>query len=229
MNSLIAVSLWIALVTVVPGLITIAAVLGAATFVDPDLPATVDLHLNEWVLSAVAVAVMVLTQSVGILLEDVLVTRRWLGPERIELDDEVLREAGFETEPIDPYDEYQRLYLFLVRLGEGDDHYGHLERSVAQFFLTTNTLVSFGAGIVATVGLVAIAVAMGTITPDLLARSALAMGVLLAALWVSYRVAIARFQVMVLSSWSLRTRPDPGTGVDRTTATPSTDGKVEMG
>lgn len=210
MNSLIAISLWIALVTVIPGLVTIATLFGAFAFVDPEYASTLNVTTTEWIWGAVAVVMMVLTQAVGILLEGVLVDRRWLGDTDLTMRDGLLDADQFPIETIHPYEEYERLYLLLVRMHEGDDPYGHLERAVAQFFMTNNTLVSFGAGIVATAGILAVSITTQGVASDVLVRGVLYLGGLLTALSVSYYVAIARFQVMTLSIWSLRTRPSSG-------------------
>jgi hypothetical protein len=205
MNSLIAVSLWIALVTVVPGLITIATVYGAFAVVGPADASALPAAGNDFLLGAGAVAIMVLTQAIGILLEGILVRREWLGAAVVTLRDDLLDPEEFPREPIYPYREYDRLYLLLVRMRDGADPYGHLERAVAQFFLTNNTLVSFGAGIAATVGLVGVSIATQGADLDVLVRAVLYLVGLTAALAVSYHVAVARFRVMTLSTWSLRT------------------------
>jgi hypothetical protein len=206
MNSLIAASLWIALVTVVPGLVTIATLFGTFAYVNPDHTFPLTPITNEWLWGAVAVAIMVLTQAVGILLEGTLVDRRWLGPERIAIGDGLPDTSDISPETVRPYEEYEHLYLLLVRLEDSDDAYGHLERAVAQFFLTNNTLVAFGIGIVATLGV--LVVSMSTqVVPEILFRGTLYVGILLAALVVSYHVAVIRFRVMALSIWSLRKKP----------------------
>lgn len=207
MNSLISVSLWIALVTVVPGFITIAAVFGAVAVVDPDYASVLNITSNEWIWGSVAVTVMILTQATGILLEAVLVNHEWLGPSDIPLSDGFEGPSETPGESIQPYDEYDRLYLLLVRIQEGEDAYGHLERAVAQFFLSNNTLVSFGIGIVTTVGLLGISLVAQEFSFGVLSRSGLYLGGLVIAFSISYYAAIARFQVMTVSAWSLRTNP----------------------
>ncbi|WP_380676220.1 hypothetical protein [Salinigranum sp. GCM10025319] len=210
MNSLIAVSLWITLVTVIPGLITIATLFGAGTIVDPDLVARVDVQASQWLWLSVAVTVMILTQAFGIILEGVLVDRRRLGNTEIPRDEGVLEPAAYPEDTIRPYEEYERLYFLLVRLEEKDDAYGHLERAVAQFFLTNNTLVSFAIGIVGTLSIVAASVLVRGPTVEVLLRGGIYLGLLAVALGVSYAVAVARFEVMTKSAWSLRTRPTIG-------------------
>lgn len=204
MNSLIAVSLWIALVTVVPGLITIATVFGAFAFVDPEYTATIDVTTNEWIWSAIAVTIMILTQGVGILLEDRLVTRKKFGRQKVRIDADLIPKHG---DDIDLYEEYHRLYLLLVRMKDDEDPSSHLERAVAQFFLTNNTLVSFGVGILATVGILLLSVSTQGASLPVLIRGGLYMGLLLGALAISFRVAATRFRVMTLSMWAFRTNP----------------------
>ena len=223
MNSLIAVSLWITLVTVIPGLITIATLFGAGTVVDPDLVAGVDVQASQWLWLSVAVTVMILTQAFGIILEGVLVDRRWLGKAEIPRDDDVLEPAAYPEDAIEPYEEYERLYFLLVRLEETDDAFGHLERAVAQFFLTNNTLVSFAIGIVGTLSILAASVLVRGPTTDVLLRGGLYLGLLVVALAVSYAVAVARFGVMTKSAWSLRTRPTADATLDPDNADGLTD------
>lgn len=221
MNSLIAVTLWITLVTVIPGLITIAVVFGAGAVVDPALVARVDVQASDWVWLSVAAAVMVLTQAVGIILEGVLVGRRWLGRKPIRHDEHLLGTDSFPTGSIDPYEEYDRLYYLLVRLEKDDDAYGHLERAVAQFFLTNNTLVSFGVGIAVTLVVVAVSVSVRGPTAAVLLSGGLYAGGLMLALAVSYVVAVARFRVLAKSAWSLRTwKTGPGTDESTESAAP---------
>jgi hypothetical protein len=224
MNSLIAVTLWITLVTVVPGLITIATLFGAGAVVDPALVSRVEVQASEWIWLSVAVAVMVLTQAVGIVLERWLVDGGHLGSEKIEWSEKRLQPPPLfeESMTINPYHEYERLYYLLVRLTGTDDAYGHLERSIAQFFLTINTLVSFSIGIVATALVVAVSVLVRGPTTGVFVRGGLYLGVLALALVVSHAVAVARFEVMAKSTWSLRTRPERRTADAASPSRPST-------
>lgn len=208
MNGFLAVSFWIALVTVVPGLITIATVFGAVVLVDPTYVSGLDTDINQGLWGAIAITVMILTQAFGILLEDKLVSRKSLGG-KIDVPEKFFdsMESLSDSKCIDPYKEYQFLYFLLVRLGEGDDIHGHLERAVAQFFLSNNTLVSFAAGIVATGGIVIMSLLTQGFVPVILVRGGVYAGLLVVALFISFRVTIARFEVMAISTWSLRNQP----------------------
>lgn len=206
MNSLMAISLWFALVTVVPGLITIAAVVGGVVYIDAELFQIFDVQLNEWIWGALTVTIMILTQAMGIILEGFLVRRKMLGESTISVE-KVRLGIGSETqEVLKPYHEYEHLYPLLVLLEEGDDPYGHLERAITQFFLTVNTLVSFGAGIVTVIGIMLFSTGLHGLNTGVALRSALYGSILLFAMLISYRVAIIRFQVMAVSAWSLRNK-----------------------
>lgn len=200
MSALFTLSYWIALVTVVPGLVTLAAVYGAVAFVDDGTWASVSSGLeatNEWILVAGAVAVMVLTQGSGILLEEVLVGLRLLG------------RGPIPPHGIDRYDEYGRLYVLLARMTADDDAHGHLRRAVAQFFLTLNTLVSFGAGIAAAWIVVASSSpAASHPAADAWASAWLYTLAMLACLGVSYAVAVIRMREMARSIRAVRDDAD---------------------
>lgn len=198
MGALVGISLWIALVTVVPGLITIAVVYGAfvSAQVDGGAFSWVSLQVdNDWLAVAVAVTIMVLTQALGILLEEVLVHFRLLGrrsqtisaPEGLSLEGEAIE--------LQPYREYAGLYVLLSQLDD-EDTQGHLRRAVAQFFLTNNSLVSFLVGLVLALSLAAaVPSPAGTLYYSL---------ALFLCLLVSYRVAVIRFREMAKSLWAVR-------------------------
>lgn len=204
MSALVGISIWVTLATVIPGLVTIATVYGAFVVV---APSAFDAYLqasqgtSEWVWLTAAVTVMVLTQAVGILLEEVLVRNRWLGSETVDLTLKAEgNPEGRERVVLERYEEYGSLYILLAQLREDEDAQGHLKRALAQFFLTNNTLVSFAAGIVATAVLMALSP-----TASALARGGSYVGVLLVCLLVSYLVAVIRFDVMTKSLWATRT------------------------
>lgn len=199
MAAVLGVSVWFALVTVVPGLVTLAVAWGAIVIVPRPVPEVLtSVGVADTTLAvAVAVTVMLVTQAFGILLEEkVLVPRKWLGhgpwTRTLKPGIDPLHETDFA---IDPYEEYDGLYLLLAELRADDDTRGHLERAVAQFFLTVNTIISFSLGIVTTVVLVvteqsAAAMARGGIYAACLAVIAA----------VSWQVAVSRFELM---GWSL--------------------------
>lgn len=200
MAALLSISIWVALATVVPGLVTIAAVFGAVAVVgDGRVGPVAETVPGDLVWLAIAVAVMVVTQTAGILLEEkVLVPRRWLG--RRAADDEVaLRFPEGGEERFDPYEEYRSLYGQLARLREADDPRGHVERALAQFFLSVNTLVSFAAGIVA-----ALLVAAVEAEPGAAARAGLYAAGLAAALALGYGAAVSRFEIVAKSLRAVR-------------------------
>ena len=189
MRSLLGISVWIALVTAIPGLVTIATLYGAfATSPGGDamLPGNAT---SEWLMVALAVTVMVLTQALGILLEEALVRMRWLGGSiSLPVPRDVANDANAT---LSPYDAYSRVYYVLARLEKDRDAHGHLQRAVSQFFLTNNTLVSFLVGLIAAL---------------IVGSSSWYVGGLLLGLAVSYLVVIIRFREMAKSIWSVTDR-----------------------
>jgi hypothetical protein len=204
MAAFLGISVWITLATVVPGLVTIAAVYGALATSAPEslAPFLTDLQkLNDWVYAGFAVTVMVLTQLVGILLEGAFIRLGSLGPKELQLSiPEGIDPLGLTHFKLEPYSEYAGLYLLLAELREHEDSQGHLQRALAQFFLTNNILVSFTVGIVVSVA--ALAISAQPARPVALVYVA----ALLACLVVSYRVARIRFEVMAKALWAARRR-----------------------
>lgn len=201
MGPFLGLSIWFALVTVIPGLVTVAVVWLAVLVVGyPPVDPFADWALAHPALAVpLVVTVIVLTQSFGILLEErLLVPRRWLGCRRRP----AVRHLGAGIDPLgstefhmDPYDEYTGLYLLLAELREDDDAHGHLERAVTQFFLTVNTLVAFAAGIVAALAL-AVLEGSGAAT----ARAGVYAGALTVVMAATWLTAVSRFELM---GWSL--------------------------
>ncbi|OGO20220.1 MAG: hypothetical protein A2Z15_01165 [Chloroflexi bacterium RBG_16_50_11] len=202
MTALTGVALWITLATVFPGLVTIAVIYGAFAIVAPDMmqgnPDIIAFD-SEWMWVAIAVTIMILTQACGILLEELLVTKRWLGPEerKIKIFDQTVA-GNLKEITLNPYIEYQGLYFLLVQLKESDDAQGHLGRIAAQFFLTNNTLVSYVIGIVATL------VLAFTREPIFPLPAVFYLCGLAVCLVLSYFVAVIRFRVMAKSLRSIR-------------------------
>lgn len=206
MGAFLGISLWIALATVVPGLITIAALYGAFAFINLQLFENnlSLLQANDWVWAGGAVSVMVLTQAVGILLEEFLVNKKKLGHETKTINIPKGIDPFGETEvTINPYDEYNGLYILLAELKENEDTQGHLKRAIAQFFLTNNTLVSFSVGIIAALLITSISV-ISNISYGVIIRGGLYIIVLGVCLIISYKVAVIRFAVMSKSLWATR-------------------------
>jgi|GEM_PF-2660209 len=204
MNTLFTISYWIALVTVIPGFITIAAVFGALAFVS--LPGTGVIaaqlaSMNDWIVVAIAITLMILTQAVGILLEELLVTKRLLGRKPIK------------PHGIRRYEEFSNLYFLLARMRSDDDAHGHLRRTVAQFFLTLNSMVSFSAGIL-TGWIVAVIPVVGVSPPGgpggLWGQAVMYTLIMLLCLAVCYPVAVIRFREMARVIWAVRAVNDAG-------------------
>ena len=205
MSAFLGISLWVALATVVPGLVTIACLYGAIVIVSPSY---IGQYLesvcqpNDWICAGIGISIMVLTQAIGIILEDLLVGKRWLGPEIRDIEIAEGIDPHKETHiQLKPYFEYEGLYILLAELREDEDTQGHLKRALAQFFLTNNTLVSFGTGIT-------FAFVICALFPswDSLIRAAVYAAVLSIFLILSYKVAAIRFEVMAKSLWATRRR-----------------------
>jgi len=202
MGALLGISLWVALATVVPGLVTLAVLFLCLA------PAHVSLPIppSDWVVAGLAVMVMVLTQTLGILLEELLVRYRLLSPSQISawVPDQVNAER-FVEKRLAPYEIYKGLYVLLAQMGEKDDAQGHLKRALAQFFLTINTLISFAIGVLLSLVLIV----FGHIV--LIYH---AVGFLLA-FAASFAVARIRFRDMVRSLWAVQSyRTDTGREID---------------
>lgn len=204
MSAFLGISLWIALATVIPGLITISILYGAVilTGISHHAPVLAAFEgINDWVASGFAIMAMVLTQGIGILLESFLISNRLLGPEqrRVQIPPGV-DPCGETSFSIEPYAEYQGLYLLLAELRENEDSQGHLQRTLAQFFLTNNVLVSFSLGLIISVW------RMIHIDLFLWPRSLGYIAFLLICLLILYRVACIRFKVMTNALWAARRR-----------------------
>lgn len=210
MAAFLGISVWVALATVIPGLITIAVLFGACLVVDPALlnqSAAGAPVMSDWGFPAIAIAVMILTQAFGILLEAQLVDRGWLGPASKEIDiPSGIDPCGMTRFSLEPYKEYRGVYLLLAELRETEDTQGHLQRQIAQFFLTNNSIVSFVAGILVT-GLL-----LWHVYPDRTGSAVAYIVALLVFLLISFRVARIRFEVMAKALWAARRRriSEPG-------------------
>ncbi|HEY9114406.1 MAG TPA: hypothetical protein VIN10_06870 [Bacteroidales bacterium] len=200
MNSFLSISLWIALATIIPGMMTIAAIFGAIEIVIPGVSMVDHDAVNDnFIWLSISITIMILTQSFGILLERLFVKLKVYGrkPYKIKLPkgfskcDEDLCEVNSTFE-------YNHLYLLLIRLREDEDSQGHLKRCLAQFFLTNNSLVSFLIGIISTLILI---FKYPNCNPVL---SWTYFGGLLFFLIVSYFVAKIRFDIMIKALWATR-------------------------
>ncbi|MDX1712070.1 MAG: hypothetical protein R3316_13145 [Rhodovibrionaceae bacterium] len=91
------------------------------------------------------------------------------------------------------------IYGLLVQLGKDEDPHGHLERALAQFFLTNNSLVAFGVG-----ALLAFALYFGVAHVQGSGFLILIGIVCLLCIAVSHRVAVIRFRIVAESVWAVR-------------------------
>lgn len=207
MAAFLGISVWIALATVVPGLVTIAVLFMGIAILCPASIANLATDLkgmNEWVYAGGAITIMVLTQSIGILIEGLFVRKRWFGPASKDVEiPQGIDPLGVTKFTLEPYAEYQGLYLLLAELREKEDSQGHLQRALAQFFLTNNTMVSFTAGFI-----FAVVLLFQNSPLDLyhMVRGSAYLMALTACLLVSYCVARIRFEVMAKALWAARRR-----------------------
>ena len=205
MGAFLGISVWVTLATVVPGLVTIAVLFWAIVVVDANWLETLRMPLqnaSDWIWAGLGVTVMIITQTLGILLEGLLIRNKWLGRASIQISmKEGIDPHGVTGFDLEPYAEYQGMYILLSELREDEDAQGHLKRCLAQFFLTLNTLISFLAGIVFITTMVMVA-------PDQADTSgAVYYGLfLLFLLLISFKVAKIRFQVMAKALWAARRR-----------------------
>lgn len=195
MGAFLSISVWFSFVTVVPGLITLATLFGAFVVVDPKVfdayRVAVDKY-SSWQIGTVAIGIMILTQAAGIVVEKFLVRRKAFGNEpKIFEVQKGIDALGHTKIKVAPREEYEGLYFLLAGLKKEEDTQGHLQRIVAQFFLTNNTLVSFLVGIMATSILVGF-----NPTSEAMLRGGAYVIFLGACLWLSYQVAKGRFWSM---------------------------------
>lgn len=205
MSAFLGISVWVTLATVVPGLITMAVLYWSIVVVHaewlPILRHTL-VDASDWIWAGLGMFMMVMTQTFGILLEKVLVRKKWLGPEKFEVEIPNGIDPHGETKiTIEPYFEYQGLYILLSELSEDEDSQGHLKRALAQFFLTNNTLISFASGILLTIATLAL-----FYDQEALIRASLYILFLLIFFLVSFKVARIRFEVMAKALWAARRR-----------------------
>jgi hypothetical protein len=207
MAAFLGISVWVALATVVPGLVTIAVLYLGAVILCPNVASSLitDLKgMNEWAYAGSAITLMVLTQSIGILLEKFLVTKKWYGLAQKEITiPEGIDPLGETKFILYQYNEYKGMYLLLAEMREHEDSQGHLQRVLAQFFMTNNTIVSFAAACVFAIFLL---VQRGSGDPFYLLKGSCYLIAMILFLAVSYSVARIRFEVMAKALWAARRR-----------------------
>lgn len=200
MGEFLAISMWITLATVIPGLVTIAGIYLAMMTAYPQVCSTLPSINSNWLLSGIMISVMILTQALGILFEKIMIKLQVLGPESQEISiPKGIDPHGDENFTLERYNEYKGLYLLLAEMDEGDDSQGHLKRVIAQFFLTNNTIVSFAISLIT---LIILANINPTFVFDV--RFKFYLVFLIAALIVSFLVVRIRFNVMTQCLWAVR-------------------------
>ena len=199
MGAFTGISIWITLVVVIPGLVTVSAIFGAFKVSAPvilDRYAESPAQLSTWFWTAIIVTVMILTQTLGILLEEILVRNRLLGRNF------VINKGKKNEKIISVYEQFEGLYFLLAALRPDEDTQGHLQRTIAQFFLTNNTLISFSVGIIVSIILYRyFAIAK---EPSDFYHTIIYISFLLFMLIVSYVVAVIRFREMAKSIYSTK-------------------------
>ena len=132
MSPFSSLTIWIVLATVIPGFITIACLYLIFSWVFQGehlcLPA-----LNNWIGVSLAISIMIITQTFGILQEKMFMCCE-LYPKDIK---------GINGEDIDVENTYKRMYGVLAGLQKEDDTHGHMQRIIGQYFLTVNNLVAY--------------------------------------------------------------------------------------
>ncbi len=213
MSAFLSISVWITLATVIPGLITITVVFWSIVIVNVDWLYNLRHPLEDastWVWGGAVATIMVMTQQIGIILEAVLIKKEWLGPRSRMIKIPPGIDPHQETEiNIKPYDEYKGLYILLAELTEEEDTHGHLQRAIAQFFLTNNALVAISIGIFSSFVLLVDYAIWFPIDEEAflmlkLFPTAIYVFSLLILLLVTFKVARTRFEVMAKGLWAAR-------------------------
>ncbi len=205
MGAFLGISLWIALAMVIPGLVTITCLYFACISVNPNLAQPFFEFLkgsNDWIISGFAITIMILTQAFGILLEKLMIKKNLLGPQTRKVKiAEGIDPRGKTKFDLEPYCEYDGMYILLAELHENEDTQGHLKRCLAQYFLTNNSITSFSAGII-----LAYIILFLDFKLEYLVNAAIFIGISSFLLFVIYEVAIIRFEVMAKALWAARQR-----------------------
>jgi hypothetical protein len=200
MGAFLGISLWVALATVVPGLVTIAVVFTGLAISDIQIVEQLSELDSNWIGSSIAITVMILTQAFGILLEELFIKHKLYGRKNKNIPVPAeFRNSDDET--IDGYEEYSGIYILFAQLSEQEDAQGHLKRAAAQFFLTNNTLVSFIIGIIVTGALM---IQQNPYSSAEFFGLLIYLALLFLCLGISYKVGIIRFRVLVKSLWATK-------------------------
>ena len=131
-----------------------------------------------------------------------MIKKNLLGPKEIKVKIAKGIDPCGKTEfDLEPYCEYDGMYILLAELNENEDTQGHLKRCLAQYFLTNNSIISFSAGII-----LAFLILFLDFKMEYLVNAAIFIGISSFLLFVIYKVAVIRFEVMTKALWAARQR-----------------------
>lgn len=177
--------------TILPGVITIACLYVLLKWIFPDCNLVFP-ELYTWFGLSVAIAIMVITQTLGICVE-YLISKTY--PKKVRVTD-IKTLTGKE---IDAAEYYNSLYSLISVFKEEDDRHGHIQRIISQYFLTLNSLVSFTIGLVSAL-ILYFSVHCNAGFYRFLAYM-IAMVLLLVITFMALRI---RYNVMIICLWSVR-------------------------
>jgi hypothetical protein len=192
MNPFSSLTIWIVLATIIPGLITVACIFIIINWVFP-LYSIVYSQFNNWCGFSIIVAVMVVTQTLGILLGRILnktYPKKTVGFK--------IANSTVEEVEIDTKDVFRSLYCVISNFKEEDDKHGHIQRIIGQYFLTLNSLVSYLLGFFIVIGLLFTPKGTYTIRVIIFLSGMISLGVLT---YITLRI---RYCVLIESLWSIR-------------------------
>ena len=148
MNVFSSLTLWIILATIIPGLITIACIFIIINWVFPNIYEEY-CQLSNWYELSLAVAIMIITQTLGIIQEKIFDVLKMFPKKTEGINDYgILNDLSLDKNKIEAKKEYKYLYFLMSILQKEDDKHGHIQRIVGQFYLTLNNLVSYFIGLV---------------------------------------------------------------------------------
>lgn len=138
MNIFNTLSSWIILSLVLPGLVTLAILYILLDWIFLIDIGTFASETSNWIGLSIAVSIMILTQTVGVVKERCL-TNLWfrrIKPYRVKTFKHHKINA---SEKIYPAGQFRHQYHLLLLLRNIDDPHGHLNRIAGQFYLSVNT------------------------------------------------------------------------------------------
>jgi hypothetical protein len=156
MNVFTSLTLWIVLATIIPGLITIACLLVIINWVF-QIPLIDPALFSNWYGFSFAVAIMVITQTLGIVQEKIFKSMKIFSKASNKIEIISINKVLLtKDEEIDSEEEYDHLYYVLSILQNEYDKHGHVQRIAGQFFLTMNNLISYIIGLIVMAALLSI-------------------------------------------------------------------------